>query len=225
MSEFKGLWAHKVNGELCVRPPHSKRYVIGEFDSLGYFRGHSVEDELPEEFVPLVSQTEVDAVKAELETLRERQRVEPVFHCVSHKCGACSGCKSAGVENETARLEAELAETKASLELSDAALAQAKAAPSLPAVDFKDTEESLPQKLRAAAYLVDMQFDRLRSGDTSVAQILYDEADRLEREQAEKAKRDNLVEELTAVMYANDGPAPTVRALLDRFDITPKDAS
>jgi hypothetical protein len=43
---------------------------------------------------------------AELERLRDRQRDVPIFHCQTHMCGACSGCKAAGVRDENTALRA-----------------------------------------------------------------------------------------------------------------------
>lgn len=53
---------------------------------------------------------------------------------------------------------------------------------------------SIPQRLRDAAHLVNVQFDRLRSGDRAVSSILREEAERLEHEQAEKVRRDKVAQ-------------------------------
>ena len=49
---------------------------------------------------------ERDEALAEVESLRDRQRGLPVFHCQTHLCGSCGGCKRAGILDDNTRLRA-----------------------------------------------------------------------------------------------------------------------
>lgn len=50
----------------------------------------------------------LDEKDAEIERLKDRQRDEPIFHCQTHMCGHCGGCKAAGIRDENTALRAKV---------------------------------------------------------------------------------------------------------------------
>ena len=88
-----------------------------------------------------------------------------------------------------------------------------------------------PEVLRLAADVADT-FDRLRSGDRAISSIFRERADCVEREQAEKAKHDALVDAVSNIAHhemanfellSRGKQADHIaRALLAKFDVTPK---
>lgn len=59
--------------------------------------------------------SERDALRAEVERLRDRQRTVPVYHCETHLCGSCAGCKRDGVLDENTALRQQVADLRAGI--------------------------------------------------------------------------------------------------------------
>lgn len=195
-SEHNGPWI-RPSGNLV------RRLLVGYFEYADSAGSGPVEAHanLPADAIPLVPQTEVDAVKAEL---------EQVAYWRGNTADRLTEAYSANAE-----LRAELTEAKAMLE-------DLNAAPSLPAVDT-------PPALRYAADVIEQHW-RTTFGqlDPEAARILRAKADRLEREQAEKAEQDKLIEQISDMLTGHIPSAGGDRAIAERllaaFDIIPKEA-
>lgn len=64
----------------------------------------------------MAAEKERDDALAEVERLRDRQRDIPVFHCQTHMCGSCGGCKAAGIRDENTALRNQRDDARAEVE-------------------------------------------------------------------------------------------------------------